>query len=426
MTDDPRASRALPGFWRTALNVALRPRETFARPARARSAWRPLPFALAVIILSQVFAVLSAYLVVTLLHLPAEELRQSIAVSVTTILLAAPILYVDAGILHLVLRLLGSRGRRYAETFGCACLATAPVLLAIVPILGSLVGVAWSYVVLVLAVSEVHGRGWLKSLLAVAGYASTILIPIALRIFVLEAFRIPSASMWPSLLPDDHFYVMKLGYEPGYGDPIAFRHGSNPAQDHVKRVIGMPGDRVTFDGSQPIVNGWRVPRCAVGAIGFDASDPRDHRRRGEGFVEFLGEHRYLVFEDAEFPSTASESPEIEYPVHDHELFVVGDNRNNSFDSRTFNEGRGGGVRIDDVIGPVWLTWMSLAPDGCVLWERIGHSTASVPLLPPGSTPQNKARLARCLASVPAQTRPPTGTMLFMGAVLDPAREAHSR
>ena len=130
-----------------------------------------------------------------------------------------------------------------------------------------------------------HLDPWRKS--AVREYIESIgiaiLVALLLRAVVVEAFKIPSGSMLPTLQIDDHIFVNKFIYgpvvpftnnrflsamPPSRGDVIVFEFPDPdpraPRQDFIKRVIGLPGDRLEVDGGHPIINGWRVPNCRVG------------------------------------------------------------------------------------------------------------------------------------------------------------------
>jgi signal peptidase I len=398
---DEAAAQRAPGFVRTVLDVSLHPRRTFAKPVSERTSWHPLLFALT---LSVVAAVLGA--IWTIIPLPfATPHRSSAAIGIVIgqIILAIPGLYVQAGILHGLLWALGSRGRRFADTLDCSCLALAPEVLCVIPWVGGSIAFVWSWVILVVALREVHGRGWARSLAAVVvPVFGPVVLALGLRAFLLEAFQIPSAGMWPTFQVGDHIFVMKGRYRPDYGDAIVFKNPADRRSDFVKRAIGMPGDRVKIEKNRLIINDWPVPRCPVGAVTFGEAEGVAPPSAGQLSVEFLGDRAYLVFEQDDRADDSFGS----YRVPEREVFVLGDNRHNSADSRSWNQGSGGGVPIRDVKGGVWIVWLSFGRDGRMVAERIGHSLLGPPRLPTGVPGELRESLARCLGTRPRETRPP--------------------
>jgi signal peptidase I len=159
--------------------------------------------------------------------------------------------------------------------------------------------------------------------------ALSLLVAIVLRLFVIQTFYVPSGSMMPTIQPGDRILVLKLGYRIGEGSIIVFKTppGYRPSEcsgatesDLVKRVIGLPGDRVSSRGNTVYVNGRPLPQPYL---------PKG-TTLGERIV----------------PQTV---PKGEY-------FVLGDNRDISCDSRVW-----GDVPASDVVGTAFL----------VIW-RHGH------------------------------------------------------
>lgn len=266
---------------------------------------------------------------------------------------------------------------------------------------------------------------WRKS--EVREYAESIVVAIAvamaLRQFVVEAFKIPSGSMIPTLQVGDHIFVNKFIYGPAIpwtqkrlwsrmpphrGDVMVFAYPERPQDDFIKRVIAIPGDKLEARGGHPILNGWEVPSCYAGKYSYlDAQDMRSHE--GEVFVEFLEDEAFLTFYDHE-NATLEEGP---FYVKPGEVWVMGDNRNNSHDSRKWG-GVGGGVPYENIKGRALFIWLSVASPWD--WSRI---FAPVMGRPPGKgpfaslPPTMKAlepMIDKCLRERPPldRTRPPAG------------------
>ena len=266
-------------------------------------------------------------------------------------------------------------------------------------------------------VSRHLGR-WRKSELR--EYAESILIAVGvallLRAFVVEAFKIPSGSMLPTLQIQDHIFVNKLAYGPTVpllgarvlerlppkrGDVMVFQYPEKPEEDFIKRVIAIPGDTLVVDAGHPIINGWPLPTCRVGRYEFQENDLA-HATRAELFVEFLGDYSYLtLYEEGHF-----EGRQGPYRVAPGEVWVLGDNRNNSSDSRAWYNQRGGGVPYALIKGRALFVWLSFGRDGGVTWDRLLHNVMGTPTLPKGASTELTAGIQRCLDARPAQTLPP--------------------
>ncbi len=202
-----------------------------------------------------------------------------------------------------------------------------------------------------------------------------ILVVLILRSFLVEPFRIPSGSMMPTLLSGDFILVNKFTYgirlpavntkvislgEPARGDVVVFRYPNDPAVDYIKRVVGLPGDTITYYGRQVYVNGQVARQQLVGT--YSAS--------GAGFLagaelrkELLsdGEHDILVM-------NGKPTIEGEFRVPAGHYFVMGDNRDNSNDSRYW-----GFVPEENLVGRAFMIWMNWDNvDNRISWERIGN------------------------------------------------------
>jgi signal peptidase I len=220
-----------------------------------------------------------------------------------------------------------------------------------------------------------------------------IAVPVGTRVFVLEAFKIPSGSMQPTLLVGDHLFVTKSAYRfgkaPQPGDVIVFEFPENRAQDFVKRVVAVGGDTVSVEKGTPIVNGRPTTTCKAGV----------HVSRGETVarqsveVELLNGRRYLTLHERSFGEAPTFGP---FVVPPGQVFVMGDNRDNAYDSRGWRDGKGGGVPLDHVKGPAWLVWLSLASGGAAN-GRAGLHLDGDPVAPADYEPDVIEGVRRCLA-----------------------------
>jgi signal peptidase I len=262
---------------------------------------------------------------------------------------------------------------------------------------------------------------WRKS--EVREYLEAILMAVAvaftLRAFVIEAFKIPSGSMIPTLMVGDHIFVNKFSYGPAVpytharvwtsmpprrGDVIVFAFPEHPEQDFIKRVIAIEGDKLEARNGHPIINGWEVPSCLVGPWAYSDYDSPITRHEGELYVEYLGNESFLTFYD----HASGVFPEVQGPyfAKKGEVWVMGDNRNNSHDSRMWFGGQGGGVPFENIRGRALFVWLSVSDNG-IDWSREGAPVMGRPRLPPsanGLEPQ----FEQCLRNRPAIARPPGG------------------
>ncbi len=181
-----------------------------------------------------------------------------------------------------------------------------------------------------------------------------LILALFIRTFIIQAFKIPSGSMEPTLLVGDHILVNKFIYgvrlpyirvklipvsTPSRGDIIVFKYPVNPDMDFIKRVVGLPGDTIEIKNKRVFINGklWR-------------NDPGVH-----GDLNIIP--RQLSKRDNFGPVTV---PEGSY-------FVMGDNRDNSLDSRFW-----GFVPDSDIEGKAFIIYWSWDHDSfSVRWNRLG-------------------------------------------------------
>jgi len=204
-----------------------------------------------------------------------------------------------------------------------------------------------------------------------------ILIVLLLRSFLVEPFRIPSGSMMPTLLSGDFILVNKYAYgirlpvinskvvdlgEPQRGDVIVFRFPRDESIDYIKRVVGVPGDHIQYHNKTLLINGQQVAQVPAGTyIGKGAGMSMSGAAiRREQLDEV--EHDILVVQGAPNVTTDIVVPEGKY-------FVMGDNRDNSNDSRYW-----GFVPDANLVGKAFMIWMNFdSAAGGVDWSRIGDS-----------------------------------------------------
>jgi signal peptidase I len=253
------------------------------------------------------------------------------------------------------------------------------------------------------------------ALLAVVAVAAFVL-----RASVVETYRVVSPSMLPTLNVGDRVLVNKLKYgvklpfvgrrlgeqAPRRGDLVVFGASSTRIttgpQTLVKRVVGLPGDHVTFREGFAVINGWPVPSCDAGPYANVAGGVTV---RGRIAVEFLEDKVYLTVR------TPGEAAFAGYTVAPGEVFVVGDDRGMSTDSRLWNEGRGAGVPLGAINGGVSRTLLGTTPDGRLDLSPLFKSPG-LDLREPGiDLRKTRERIATCLKTPPAATRPPTTGLL---------------
>jgi signal peptidase I len=210
-----------------------------------------------------------------------------------------------------------------------------------------------------------------------------LLVVLILRSFVAEPFRIPSGSMMPTLLVGDFILVNKFDYglrlplihtkivpvgEPQRGDVVVFRYPENPSIDYIKRIIGLPGDKITYDGNKLYINGKLVKTVPDGI--YKGEGPNHLMGGAHKEIEYLPrrngtvvKHEILILPQV----PVSSLPDATVTVPKGHYFVMGDNRDDSNDSRFW-----GFVPEGNLVGRAFLIWMNWdSQDNRVDLHRIG-------------------------------------------------------
>ena len=209
-----------------------------------------------------------------------------------------------------------------------------------------------------------------------AGLFPVIVAVFLLRSFLFEPFKIPSGSMIPTLLINDLILVNKFHYgvrlpvinlkifdnnSPQRGDVMVFRYPPKPSLDYIKRVVGIPGDEVAYLNKVLTVNGKPWPKTSLPDF-FDA----DSMRYSKQFTEANGNKAYRLLNDEDRPAFVPGAEDYPFKencrysnqgvvckVPEGHYFMMGDNRDNSLDSRFW-----GFVPEKNIVGKAFFVWMN--------------------------------------------------------------------
>lgn len=224
-------------------------------------------------------------------------------------------------------------------------------------------GVVWGSYLLYLKFTKQQAENVKEPILVeyARSFFPIVFIVLVLRSFLFEPFRIPSGSMMPTLLIGDFILVNKFTYgvrlpvinykiieigEPERGDIVVFRYPKDPTVDYIKRVIGLPGDRIAYYNKKVYVNGKPMQQVSLGryrGVGQGAN-----MTGAEHLTEELSLVDHSILVNRELPSI-----EGVYVVPEGHYFVMGDNRDNSNDSRYW-----GTVPEENLVGRAFFIWMS--------------------------------------------------------------------
>ncbi len=231
-------------------------------------------------------------------------------------------------------------------------------------VLASLVtGIIWGGYLLFLKLSKIDPATREEPLLVEYAHSffPIVFIVLILRSFIAEPFRIPSGSMMPTLLVGDFILVNKFTYgvrlpvlntkiaelnSPERGDIVVFRFPKNPKIDYIKRVVGVPGDKISYYNKIVYVNGKQAKQASLGS--YQGVGQGVNMTGAEHFVENLAGVEHSILVKHGLPSV-----EGVFVVPEGQYFVMGDNRDNSNDSRYW-----GTVPEENLVGRAFFIWMS--------------------------------------------------------------------
>lgn len=213
-----------------------------------------------------------------------------------------------------------------------------------------------------------------------------LLAVIAVRSFFVEPFKIPSSSMVPTLYIGDRIFVSKFNYGfsvpfsklqivswggPKRGDVIVFLFPRDEGLHYIKRVVGVPGDKIEFRGHKEIlINGQAVVQEKVLEPLLLEQLKKESASGGEYYWEVLGKHKHLVRYTRQDNYELLRRPALTVPEGNY--FVMGDNRDDSYDSRAW-----GFVPRENIKGRAQMIWLSLEQEGTwtgfnkIRWSRAG-------------------------------------------------------
>jgi signal peptidase I len=215
-----------------------------------------------------------------------------------------------------------------------------------------------------------------------------LLIALVVRTFLFQPFNIPSGSLIPTVLIGDYLFVSKYAYgysrysipfspplfsgriwaaEPNRGDIAVFKLPRDNATDYIKRVIGLPGDRIQMIDSILHINGQAVPRELVGKQ--EVSVGAGFRDRATFYRETLPNGVSFVVQQLQDGNRLGRNTPV-FQVPANHFFMMGDNRDNSSDSRDMTDSGVGYVPFENFVGRAEIIFFSIKEDASAwqVWE----------------------------------------------------------
>lgn len=211
-----------------------------------------------------------------------------------------------------------------------------------------------------------------------ASFFPVILLVFVLRSFLFEPFKIPSGSMIPTLLVGDYILVNKFTYgvrlpvinkkiislnDPQRGDVMVFRYPEDPSLDYIKRVVGLPGDTVAYQNKRLTINGEAVEMQKQADYLHS-----DRLYYSEQYLARMGNVEHRALNDVDAPAFVPDPSHFPYrenctynangvicKVPAGHYFMMGDNRDNSRDSRAW-----GFVPEENIVGKAFFIWLNLS------------------------------------------------------------------
>jgi len=293
----------------------------------------------------------------------------------------------------LLIYLVALMALRLSAGDGAGDSASTAVLIGLAVI--AVVTAVWTIIAILAMLKRAQAFGWWRAIfnLATGSFLTVLLFTAPIRAFLFQSFSIPAASMVPTLLIGDNIFVSKYAYgythfslpfspplfagrifpaEPQRGDVVVFRHPKDTATDYVKRLVGLPGDRIQMKDGVLIINGVPVKRERVEDF-VDDEGAEPVRRWRETLPNGISYFALDLQDDSFLDNTDV------YTVPAGHYFMLGDNLDNSVDSRIPVERRGlGYVPFENLIGRVEIIYFSVdrasnKVQPRIRYERIGRA-----------------------------------------------------
>ena len=210
-------------------------------------------------------------------------------------------------------------------------------------------------------ISLTSSQSWLLRVIKIAReFFPILLLVFVIRTFLIEPFKIPSGSMMPTLIAGDFIAVNKFAYglrlpvfnkliykigSPQRGDVFVFHYPKDPSIDYIKRVIGVPGDTIRYESKKLFINNQELSQSYLGEYEYQLN--ADLSLKANEFLETNNNlsHSILIHD---IPSVT-----IEFTVPEGHYFAMGDNRDNSSDSRVW-----GFVPDHLLVGKAFVIWLN--------------------------------------------------------------------